>query len=217
MGARNRHAATALAATVGLALCTAACSSGPPSAATADTSPSFGQKLENLVLLGTTNPSPAPPREFKADVDCPTVDLQPGTAAYQLYVPGHQGDAYQLRYQARFGQFARECDVSGNQVTIRIGVSGRLVVGPKGNGGTTLTLPVRVALLNVHDRPVFSKLTPVAVSLAAGQGGADFREVVTVPAMPVPKDRLYGWYIRVGFDTGAATAPAKHRRRHARR
>lgn len=215
MGARNRHTATVMAAAFGLALSAAGCSSTPPAPAAADSSPSFGQKLENLVLLGTTNPSPAPPREFKTEVDCPVVELQPGTAAYQLYVPGHQGDAFQLRYQARFGEFARECDVSGDQVTVRIGVSGRLVLGPKGESGTTLTLPVRVALLDFHDQPAFSKLVPISVTIPPGRGGEDFREVVVVPPMTVPKNRLHGWYIRVGFDTAAAK-PERHRR-HGRR
>lgn len=216
MGARNRHTATALAVAFGLALGTAACSEGPSGPA-AGSSPSFGQKLENLVLLGTTNPAPALPRQFKAEVDCPVVELQPGTAAYQLYVPGHQGDAFQLRYQARFGQFARECDVNGDQVTIRVGISGRLVLGPQGQSGTTLTLPVRVALLDFHDQPAFSKLTPITVTIPPGKGGEDFREVVVVPPFTVPKNRLSGWYIRVGFDTGAAAKPARGHHRHGRR
>jgi hypothetical protein len=221
MGARKgRITAAAMFAALGLALGTAGCSSPPPPpGSVAAATPSLGEKIQNLVLLGSTNPPPAPPASGpKVEVSCPSVDILPGTGAYQLYVAGHQGDPFNLRYQARFGQFARQCDVAGDQVTIRVGISGRVVVGPKGEAGHTLSVPVRIALLDYDDKPVFSKLTTIAVSIPAGSGGEDFREVIEVPPMAIPHGRLYGWSIKVGFDAkgSAATTPRERHRAHRR-
>jgi hypothetical protein len=216
MGAlKGRTSVVAALAAVGLAMGLAGCSSGPSAGAgSANASPSLGQKIQNLVLLGETNPPPIPPAQGpKVEVSCPPVDIQAGTGAYQLYEAGHQGDAFHLRYQARFGTFARECNVSGNLVTMRIGVSGRLILGPAGEAGRTIAVPVRVALLDYDDKPVFSKLTVLQVAIPAGSGGEDFREVVETQPLPIPAGRMYGWNVRVGFDTKAAAPAHKASRR----
>ncbi|HVV95332.1 MAG TPA: hypothetical protein VHD15_18120 [Hyphomicrobiales bacterium] len=219
VGMRSMMQAIA-AAVVALALAACSTSSGSaPPAETAQSSPSFGQKVENLLLLGDTNPPPAKTAEEqdKTKVFCPELAIQPGTASYQLFLAGHTGDPFSQRYQARFGRLARECNVNGNSVTIRIGFAGRLIVGPKGDSGQTLTLPIRIVLLDYDDKPVFSRLEQVAVSIPPASGGADFSQIVTSDAIPLPPDRMAGWRLRIGFDTGKAEKPARgghHRRAH---
>jgi hypothetical protein len=201
---------------LGLAACSTSGSSAPP-AATAQSAPSFGQKVENRLLLGDTNPPPAksPAEQDKTKVFCPELAIQPGTAAYQLYLAGHDADPFSLRYQARFGRLARECNVDGQTVTIRIGFAGRVLVGPKGESGQTMTLPIRIVLLDYADKPVFSRLEQVAVPIPAGSGGADFSQILTTDPIPLPPDRMAGWRLRIGFDSGKAEKPARGHR-HAR-
>jgi hypothetical protein len=200
--------------TLALAACSTTPSTPPPSGAAAP-APSFGQKVANLLSSGTTNPTPEEVAEEKMRVFCPEFAIQPGTAAYQLYEPRHENDPFSLRYQARFGKLARECDVTGTTVTLKIGFAGRALVGPKGSGGTTLTLPVRLVLLDNDDKPVFSRLEQVAVAIPPGSGGADFSRIVTSDPIPIPPARLAGWKLRIGFDTGPAARPA-HGARHPR-
>ena len=50
---------------------------------------------------------------------------------------------------SRMGEIARECRVAGNQLIIKIGVEGRVLLGPAGSPGT-FTVPVTIA---VRDEP----------------------------------------------------------------
>src|SRR6185437_16804723 len=85
MGVGTRGIMQAIAAAtmaLGLAACSTSSSSAPP-AGTAQSSPSFGQKVENMLLLGDANPPPAKTLEEqdKTKVFCPELAIQPGTAS----------------------------------------------------------------------------------------------------------------------------------------
>ena len=54
--------------------------------------------------------------------------------------------ALSLRYQATFVRAARECRVKGKDVNIKVGVQGRIILGPAGGPGE-LTVPLRYALV----------------------------------------------------------------------
>ena len=212
---RMMRAIPAMILALGLAACSTAGDAPAPAAADGG-APSFGQKVTNLLLLGDANAGPAPAvgSDQKEQVFCPEIGVQPGTAAWQSGASGAvAADPFSVRYQGRFGKLVRACDV------IRIGFAGRVVVGPKGESGTTQTLPVRIVLLDNDDKPVFSRLERVAVAIPPGAGGADFAQVVQTDSMPIPPDHMSGWRLKIGFDTAAAKAPAKggrHRRaRHA--
>ena len=54
--------------------------------------------------------------------------------------------ALTLRYQATFGTTARECRVAGASLTMRVGVEGRVILGPAGSPGT-IEIPLRYAVV----------------------------------------------------------------------
>ena len=78
------------------------------------------------------------------ELQCPPVEIDEGGAAARVGGP----DNASVRYQFAISNTARECaPVSTNQFTLKVGVSGRLLIGPAGTPGT-YSAPLRVT---VHD------------------------------------------------------------------
>jgi len=128
---------------------------------------------------------------------CPELRIRPGTEVLRLYAKGHQDDPAHVVWQASIGKTARECLYDGQGgLTMKIGVSGRVVAGPKG-GAETVSLPLRVAVVKNKEAVLASELQPLSVTIPAGSA-AVFSEVRQV-AVPSPgADRDYILY--VGLD-----------------
>lgn len=131
---------------------------------------------------------------------CPEMRVQPGTEVSRRYAPGGDGDANRIIYQASIGKTAREClyDLQGN-LTLRIGISGRVIAGPAG-GPATVTLPVRIAVVKYREAVLSTQAVPLSVTIPASLSTvfSEVREVV-VPSPGSARDYI----IYVGFDDGA--------------
>lgn len=100
--------------------------------------------------------APAEPR-------CPRVSILPETEVMRRET-GEGGNAA-LQWQASIAKTARACAPAGEGVTVRVGISGRIVQGPKASAGA-ISLPIRVAVKEGND-VTYSKLHTVSVSLDA--------------------------------------------------
>lgn len=140
-----------------------------------------------------------------SDIDCPAVTIRSGAAAWQV----GDGGATNVRYQGSLGQLARECAILGETMTMRVGIEGRVLVGPKGGPGN-VNVPIRVAL--VHEgptpRPIWSKFYSVPVNIPPGASQAIFSHVEDdlTFAMPSPSTALEKYVVYVGFDPRGAAA-----------
>lgn len=130
--------------------------------------------------------------------DCPSVTVRTGAATFQSK-DGQGG----LRYQANIGQLARECAIVGNQMTAKVGIEGRVLLGEAGSPGT-INVPIRVAVVEEGPSPrtLTTKLFNVAVDVPAGENQAPFTVVedqISFPlkASPSEMDR---YVIYVGYD-----------------
>lgn len=165
-------------------------------------------------------PAPAPaeiPGGPKTLDSCPNVDLRQGAGTLTINNNPKDPSAMQLRYQVAVTQTARECShVSGNLV-MRVGVQGRLVIGPAGTPGS-IELPLRYAVVQEGPEPktLYTKLYRVPVSIADGQSSVAFTHIEEAISLPMPSTTVFDSYvIYVGFDAlGAAQQskpPAKKR------
>lgn len=146
------------------------------------------------------------------DLDCPIVDVQDGAAS--LRVGGATNDS--VRYQFDVGQTARECDpVPGNQASIKVGVSGHLLIGPAGKPGA-YSAPLRITVRSdADDKTVYSKSYKIEANTGAG-AEAPFQFVSDPIVVPMPRTELnLDYSIIVGFDNGRPTEVARPRKRHA--
>ncbi len=130
---------------------------------------------------------------------CPELRIFSGAELMRTYERGHQGDPDYVTWQASFGKTAREClyDTQGN-VTIKIGVSGRAVLGPKGNNDA-ITVPIKIAVIKYKESVLTTDRFSPSIAIPQ-QGSGVFTEVreITLPSPGQNRDYL----IYVGFDVG---------------
>ncbi|MFC7054143.1 hypothetical protein ACFQI3_15730 [Hansschlegelia quercus] len=161
---------------------------------------------------GGAPPAAATPEDMELKRQCPRVDVLEGASSYPVYDQPGTTDPFSLRYQARLADTARECSNLGVEAGIRVGVVGRVILGPKGAPGT-FRVPLRIAVVDETDKPVYSESRLVEVTVPAGQGTADFTHVEDNIVVPIPSNRFRGWRILVGYDPVGAKAGAGGQRK----
>jgi hypothetical protein len=144
-------------------------------------------------------------------IDCPTIEVQDGTAFVR--VGGQANDS--VRYQFDIVNTARECHLQGNQFGVKIGVAGHLLIGPAGTPGAYSTQLRLVVRRDSDQKAVFSQAYKIAADTAGGtQAPFQFvSEPIMLPYTHQEADQDYT--LLVGFDTGhVAEAPKTHRKKH---
>jgi hypothetical protein len=215
----------AVAATVAVTL--AACSSfggltgdsapaAPASTATpapASSNTSFTSRVKAFFSGDSGNlNSPAPQLAAGAtEIECPGVEYRQGAATLAVNNPGAENTALSLRYQASFTQTARECILGGNNLIIKVGVQGRIVVGPAGAPGS-INIPLRYALVRESTEPktLWTKLFMVPVAIPQNQLNLPWLHIEEEMTVPRPSaDEIETYVIYIGFDPegGGAARP----------
>jgi hypothetical protein len=142
--------------------------------------------------------------------DCPGVAIREGASTLQIGVkPGAVTDNSELRYQGTITRNARDCTLFGGQVNTRVGIQGRIIVGPAG-APPAVDVPIRVAVVQEGASPktVATKLYRTTVDLA-GQDNVGFSFVAEDISFPVPTPEAVAAYvIYIGFDPEGARAPS---------
>lgn len=141
--------AGALAAAAALAGCN---SSGGSGGATSPYSPS---RWTSLLSFGPSKPAPATTAANTPQLrSCPEATILDGGAA--LRVGGNTSQS--VRYQFAITDVARECQLQGNTLAIKVGVEGNLLIGPAGSAGTQ-SATVRVSLRAEKDQHIMTTRT----------------------------------------------------------
>jgi hypothetical protein len=165
---------------------------------------SFGERFSQSLATGTpTAPAPAATTGTTTNLDtCPNVDIRRGAGVISINNNPRDPSATQLRYQVSIGQMARECANVAGTLNIKVGMQGRIVLGPAGGPGS-LEVPVRYALVEEGAQPktVYSKLYRVPVSIPDGQPSVSFTHIEEAMSVPMPTPAVFDRYvIYVGFD-----------------
>ena len=172
--------------------------------------------VANILAFGrpTAPSAPAAADPNAIRLICPDIEVPDGLAA--LRVGGQDGSA--VRYQYSLGDTARECSLANGQIALRVGVEGRVLIGPAGSAGS-FSVPVRVAIQRNSDQKAeTSKVYKVAVTVPAGETQGSFSlvtEPITVPFKH--EDATDDYSIVVGFDGARATGTAPVQRVRRRR
>lgn len=173
----------------------------------------------NAQLVGT------PPAAFGGGApqggpyeDCPAVAIREGASTLQVGTrPGTVSDNNDLRFQGTITRNARDCSQLAGQVNVRVGVQGRIIVGPAG-APPAVDVPIRVAVVQegVQPRTVATKLYRTQVDLA-GQDNVSFSFVAEDLSFPIPPPAAVASYvIYIGFDPEGGRAPAPRQKGKAR-
>jgi len=213
-GEALRHVTYALAGLVLVAL--AGCTSSPlgssPSPPPSSGGSSFRDRMNNLFFGTPGSEAQAQALTSTADPvqDCPVADIRSGAST--LPINAASGDAATpstLRYQATIARLARECVVRGTSMTIKVGVQGRVVVGPAGGPGQ-IEVPLRYALVQEGPEPktILTKFYKFPVTIAEGQTNVPFLHVEEDITFNVPgRPALDNYVVYVGFDPVSGKEP----------
>jgi hypothetical protein len=163
----------------------------------------FGGGQDSL-QLANANATPAQIAQGQANAlpsiatSCPPVKITPGAQALFYYGGGRTGDPNSLHYETAFDQETRNCVVSNGLITVKMGVSGRVLLGPAGKE-TSVKVPIRVTV-DRNDMSVFSEKYVVPVAITPPAQSATFVKVVDNISIPyLNGDNIVIW---VGFDSG---------------
>lgn len=201
----------AVLAAAGLAL--AACSSTSGTSPETTPSPTLMNRLSSY-FTGPKETAPSPATTAKpvaASIDCPGVEIRAGAGTLNLAAKtATQPTAADLRYQLSFNQLARECIVADGNLTIKVGVQGRVIIGPQGGPGS-VSIPLRYAVVKEGPGPktIVTKFKRVPVTISPGDTNVPFVDVDDSMTFPMPStSELEAYVIYVGFDeVGDKPAP----------
>ena len=162
----------------------ASASGGPSAMATAN-------PTQQELATASTNALPA------IATECPPIKVRLGGEALFFYGKGKVGNAKDLNYQAVIEKQSRNCVVSNGLITVKMGIVGRLLLGPAGNQ-TNVNVPVRFAVER-DEVPLFSERYEIPVTITPPNQSEEFVKVVENVAIPYTGgEQIVIW---VGFDS----------------
>lgn len=176
---------------------------------------SLGDRFKSLFGGSSeTKPPAQAPAEVtgEEDLTCPPVTVRAGASTFKIGLPGKEAAGNDLRYQATISKTARECSISGGQITAKIGIQGRVIAGPAG-APPSVQVPVRVAVVQagVGEKVIATKAYQTTVAMS---------EDSSVPFVLVAEDLVYpaprgadgdSYVFYVGFDPQALKSEPKPR------
>jgi hypothetical protein len=192
-------------------------SKGAPSPAASSTG-SLSGKLSSL-FSGSSATSPQPVANAPTDVDCPYMKIRDGAATLTI---GPTGDnaAMSLRYEGTFVRGARQCTVVNGQMVMKVGVEGRIIVGPAGGPGE-IDVPLRIAIVDespAGSKTIVTKLIRIPVTVHSSDDNPLFTHVEDGLSFPLPPGgEIDNYIVYIGFDPLAAQAQEKQKERPRRR
>jgi hypothetical protein len=187
----------ALLATVLLAGCSSTSSDGSTQGT------SFTSRFSSFFSSSRgTAPQRASGDTSAADYECPGVDVRRGAGV--LNVAAKTGDvtAGDLRYQLSIRQTARECVVQGGTMTVKVGIQGRIILGPYGVAGP-VDIPLRYAVVREgpQPRPIMTKFKRLSAMVPPGETNLEFTDIDESLVFPIPSGtELSAYLVYVGFD-----------------
>jgi hypothetical protein len=163
----------------------------------------------------TTVGSAADPASvIDTDYDCPEVKVRAGAATLMVGSKPGEGEpsALDLRYQGSITRTARECHLNGNNLTMKVGVEGRIITGPAGGPGN-VEVPVRIAVVHegISPKVVASKLGRENVAIVGSIDRVNFTHIeddLSFP-LPTPITDISQYVVYVGFDPQSAQPEKK--------
>jgi hypothetical protein len=150
--------------------------------------------------------------------DCPLINIRQGASTLTIGPTGNVNSgagtsddtgAMAVKYQATFARAARECALVGGQLVMKVGVEGRIIVGPAGGPGQ-VDVPLRIAVVEETvkgTRPVVTKFIRIPVTVASATENPTFTHVEEGLSFPMPKD-IDNYVVYIGFDPLSLQPPA---------
>jgi hypothetical protein len=194
----------------------------PPPANTAAAPPAAGGSASSSSYLtnffsGSSDKGPQAVAGATADVECPYINIREGASTLTVNAAGDYGSgessAMALKYQGTFVRAARQCSVVAGQMTIKVGVEGRIILGPAGGPGQ-VDVPLRIAVVDespAGSKPIVTRLIHIPVMVQSANDNPAFAHVEDGLTFPLPPSSiaLARYIVYIGFDPLAVETEKK--------
>ncbi len=169
--------------------------------------PGFSNVVTTSADRSAMAAQPTPP---SMDENCPPADIRQGASTLAIASKTQQPTGSDLRYQLSITQLARQCALEGPEVRMRVGVQGRVIVGPAG-APNQVEVPLRYAVVRegVDPKTIVSKFRRIPVALPSGTTNVTFTDIEEDLRFPMPaRAELEAYVLYIGFDdTGDRNRP----------
>jgi hypothetical protein len=176
-----------------------------------DAAPSLSQRALHMFGLGG---APKPDNAAAKDgalKTCPEIVVDGGSAELRA-PPG--AEASSVRYQIALGRMARECTRKGDEISVKVGIEGAVVLGPAGQPGA-YSGNLRIALRRKRDEQLFgAKNYRVGATLPAGAARNEFSllvENLDAPLISVNTNDDYEIIVGLTQENAAPVAKKRHK------
>jgi hypothetical protein len=196
---------------------TAAAPPPAPAGSQPPANPSFKDKVSGFFGGGATAKDPQQVTGVDVAQDCPLIDIRQGASTLKVGTTGtvasgesDDNGAMALKYQGTFVRAARECALVAGQLVMKVGVEGRIIVGPAGGPGQ-IVVPLRIAIVQETTggtKPILTKLIQIPVTIASPADNPTFTHVEEGLSFPMPRN-LDDYIVYIGFDP-LALQPQPH-------
>lgn len=173
----------------------------------------FGSSASPPAEGGQTAQAASGPAAESVDFSCPQVRVRAGASTFQVSANPAEPSPVNMRYQVGIGETARECRRAGPDVVMRVGIQGRVIIGPQGGPGQ-IDVPLRLAVVRegVEPRPIVTDLYRLNVIVPQGDTNVAFTHIEDRLTFPMPPGaEIDAYVVYVGFDPLAARAPQRRR------
>jgi len=147
------------------------------------------------------------------DFDCPSVQVRTGAATLTSSGNPVEPTATNMKYQVTIGTTARECRMGpNNMVQVKVGMQGRVILGPEGGNPGTINVPLRFAVVQetVDTKVITTQLDRVSVTIPPNDSNVLFSHVSEGMEFAIPRSGdLDSYLIYIGFDPAAAEPERK--------
>lgn len=169
--------------------------------------PSFSSMFGSGSTAADANAATAPVVALPPNFECPPVQIRSGASTLTSSADSGEPTATNLRYQVGITNTARECrGAPGSMVAVRVGIQGRVILGPQGTPGT-IDVPIRYAMVfeTVPPQTIVTKLERISVTVPPGESNVLFSHVVDGLEFSIPRAvEIQSYVLYLGFDPVAA-------------
>jgi len=147
------------------------------------------------------------------DFECPPMQVRTGAATLTSSGNPAEPTALNMKYQVTIGTTARECRMGpNNMVQVKVGMQGRVILGPEGGNPSTINVPLRFAVVRetVDTKVITTQLDRVTVTMPPNDSNVLFSHVSEGMEFPMPPGgNTDSYLIYIGFDPAAAEPERK--------
>jgi len=180
-------------------------------------SPNVNVTTQLASLLGIKNKTEtANAAEPAIPLTCPQILVLDGNAAHRVYAGSEQTNEA-VRYQYSIDDVARECAKQGDKLAIKVGVQGKVLLGPAGSPGS-FNVPVKISVIQEsNDAPIAVKSYQTNVTIPNGQTEGPYTIVSGLLTVPFVQEHTeLDYSLRVAVDEkGDSPAETRKGERHS--